>query len=379
MRADLVVVGSGLFGATVAQRAAEELGLRVLILEKRPHIGGNAYSYFDTETAIEVHKYGTHIFHTNNEQIWSYINRFSKFNNYQHRVWAMHRGQLFSMPVNLQTLSQIYERTMSPSEARAIVANSLPIQNQDIANLEDKAISLVGREVYEALIRGYTRKQWGTDPKLLPKEIITRLPVRYNLDNNYFADKFQGIPLQGYGKTIESMLDSDKIEIETNTDFFDIKDEFTGNVPIVYTGPIDQYFEYEYGKLNWRSLRFESEVLEIEDFQGSSVINYPDEDVSFTRIHEFKHLHPEREYSSEKTFISREFPIAADSSNEPYYPMNLAEDREKLDEYRSAQSREKGVWFGGRLGSYKYLDMHMAIGSALTLFENEIQTHFRNP
>lgn len=379
MRADLAVVGSGFFGLTIAQRAAEELGIRVLVLEKRAHIGGNSYSYFDEETGIEVHKYGTHIFHTNNQQIWDYINRFSKFNQYEHKVWSTYDGRLFSMPVNLQTLAQLYERTFTPSEARAKIIEATSGLAGEVSNLEDKAISLIGRELYEALIHGYTKKQWGIEPKLLPKEIITRLPVRYNLDNRYFSDRYQGMPLLGYGKTLETMIASSKIEIQTEVDFFDLKKDLVGNIPVVYTGAIDQYFDFEYGELGWRSLRFESEVVDVEDFQGTSVVNYPDINVPFTRIHEFRHLHPERDYTSEKTFICREFPIAADANHEPYYPMNLEMDRAKLDLYRAAQSRELGVWFGGRLGSYKYLDMHMAIGSALTMFDNEILPYFKKP
>jgi UDP-galactopyranose mutase len=365
---DLVVVGSGLFGLTIAERAARELGMKVQILEKRPVIGGNAFSEFDAATGIEIHTYGSHLFHTSNERVWEYVNRFTAFTNYQHKVWTKHNGSNYQMPINLATISQFLEKEMSPQEARAYVLSESNLDSaSDATNLEDKAISLIGRPLYEAFIKGYTQKQWQTDPKLLPSEIISRLPVRYNLDANYFDDKYQGLPMNGYGIWFEAMIDHPGIEVKTGIDFFDIKMDLVGQVPVVYTGPLDRYFDYCYGELGWRTLDFEVEHVVIDDFQGTSVMNYADLDVPFTRIHEFKHLHPEREYSKDQTVIMREYSRFASQQDDPYYPINTEQDREKLTQYRDLASTENSVWFGGRLGTYKYLDMHMAIASALTL------------
>ena len=378
MRADLVVVGSGFYGLTIARQAVEELNLRVLIIERRDHIGGNAYSYFDEDLGIEVHKYGSHLFHTSNERIWEYVNRFTKFNNYVHRVYSVHNQQIFSMPINLSTISQFYGRALSPGQAKEMVAKaSLEISNSPLENLENKAISLIGRPLYEAFIKGYTQKQWETDPSNLSSEIVSRLPVRYSFDNRYFSDKYEGLPLDGYKAWIERMADHPNIEIEFNSDFLKHKSDYLRNIPVVYTGAIDSYFEYEHGELNWRTLDFETEKLETDDFQGTSVVNFADLDVPYTRIHEYKHLHPERSYSKIGTIISREYSRMASRSDEPYYPVNLEKDREILGIYKQLSKQELDVWFGGRLGSYKYLDMHMAIGAALTLFENEIKPFFR--
>lgn len=365
---DLVVVGSGLYGLTIAERAARELGMQVQVLEKRPVIGGNAYSEFDATTGIEIHTYGSHLFHTSNDRVWEYVNRFTAFTNYQHKVWTKHNGRNFQMPINLATISQFLEKEISPQEARAYVLSESNLDSSsDAVNLEDKAISLIGRPLYEAFIKGYTQKQWQTDPRLLPSEIISRLPVRYNLDGNYFDDKYQGLPMNGYGKWFEAMVDHPGIEIKTGFDFFDIKKDLVGQVPVVYSGPLDRYFDYCHGELGWRTLDFDIEQLDINDFQGTSVMNYADLDVPFTRIHEFRHLHPEREYSKDQTVIMREYSRFANQQDDPYYPINTEQDREKLMRYRELAIAESGVWFGGRLGTYKYLDMHMAIASALTM------------
>lgn len=366
---DLVVVGSGLYGLTVAECAARELGMQVQVLEKRPVIGGNAYSEFDSKTGIEIHTYGSHLFHTSNERVWEYVNRFTSFTNYQHKVWTKHNGRSYQMPINLATISQFLDKEMSPQKARDYVLSESNIDSaSDATNLEDKAISLIGRPLYEAFIKGYTQKQWQTDPRRLPSEIISRLPVRYNLDANYFDDKYQGLPSQGYGKWFEAMIDHPLIEIKTGFDFFDIKSDLVGQVPVIYTGPLDRYFGYCHGELGWRTLDFEIEHLAVDDFQGTSVMNYADLDVPFTRIHEFKHFHPEREYAKDQTVIMREFSRFANQQDDPYYPINTEQDRKKLIQYRELASGESGIWFGGRLGTYKYLDMHMAIASALTLY-----------
>jgi UDP-galactopyranose mutase len=376
--ADLVVVGSGFFGLTVAERAASELGLSVLVLDRRPHIGGNAFSEFDSETGIEVHTYGAHLFHTSNERVWEYVNRFTSFTGYQHRVFTSFRDQIYGMPINLGTICSYFGRAMSPTEARNLIADQAKEYESSTAqNLEEKAISLIGRPLYEAFIRGYTMKQWQTDPKELPAEVITRLPVRYTFDNRYFSDTYEGLPTDGYTAWLERLADHPKIEVRLGTDFFDVKDTMLGQVPIVYTGPIDAYFDYTEGRLGWRTLDFEREVLtDLGDFQGTPVMNYADEDVSFTRIHEFRHFHPERDYPTDKTVIMREFSRFANNDDEPYYPINTDDDRSRLLAYRDLTAGEPNVMFGGRLGTYKYLDMHMAIGSALSRFENVLRPHF---
>ena len=374
---DLVVVGSGFFGLTIAQQAATELGLTVTILERRDHMGGNAYSELDPETGIEIHRYGAHLFHTSNERVWEYVNRFTSFTGYQHKVWTQYKGQTYSMPINLGTMCSYFGKSFSPAEARALVAEQASeFDSATAANLEEKAISLIGRPLYEAFIRGYTLKQWQTDPTELQPEIITRLPVRYTFDNRYFNDTYEGLPVDGYTAWLERMADHPNISIELNVDFFDRRADIVGQVPVVYTGPVDQYFGYSEGHLGWRTLDFEREVLPTGDFQGTSVMNYADEEVPFTRIHEFRHFHPERDYPGDKTVIMREFSRAAEGNDEPYYPINTAEDRERLLAYRDLAAGERDVLFGGRLGTYKYLDMHMAIGSALSRFDNVLRPHF---
>ena len=374
---DLVVVGSGFFGLTIARQAADELGLRVLVIEKRAHIGGNAYSEFDPVTGIEIHKYGSHLFHTSNERVWEYVNRFTKFNNYQHKVWAKHQGQLYQMPINLDTINQFFGTKFSSEEAKEFIQGQLSEDEAtNASNLEERAIALIGKPLYEAFIKGYTEKQWQTDPKLLPADVINRLPMRFTTEHRYFNDKYEGLPLNGYTAWLENMADHSNIQIRLDTDFFDIRAELDSAVPIVYTGPIDKYFDFEFATLGWRTLDFQDEVVGIGDYQGTSVVNYSDLDVAFTRIHEYRHLHPERNYQTESTFISREFSRFASSADEPYYPVNTEADRQQLSQYRELIKQENGVWFGGRLGTYQYLDMHMAIASALTLFDNEIAPSF---
>ena len=374
---DLVVVGSGFFGLTIARQAADELGLKVLVIEKRAHIGGNAYSEFDPVTGIEIHKYGSHLFHTSNERVWEYVNRFTKFNNYQHKVWAKHQGQLYPMPINLDTINQFFGSNFSSEEANNFIQGQLSDDEAtNASNLEERAIALIGNPLYEAFIKGYTEKQWQTDPKLLPADVINRLPMRFTTEHRYFNDTYEGLPLYGYTAWLENMADHSNIQIRLDTDFFDIGTELDSAVPIVYTGPIDRYFDFEYGTLGWRTLDFQDEVIGIGDFQGTSVVNYSDLDVAFTRIHEYRHLHPERNYQTESTFISREFSRFASATDEPYYPVNTEADRQQLFQYRELIKKENGVWFGGRLGTYQYLDMHMAIASALTIFDNEIAPSF---
>ncbi len=381
---DLVVVGSGFFGLTVAERCATELGLRVLVVERRYHLGGNAYSEKDPETGIEVHKYGTHLFHTSNQKVWDYVNRFTDFTGYQHRVFGRYQGQVYSLPMNLGLINQFFGRSHTPDEARALIAEQASeIDTAEATNLEEKGISLIGRPLYEAFIKGYTAKQWQTDPKELSPDIITRLPVRYTFDNRYFNDTYEGLPVDGYTAWLERMADHPNIEVMLDTDYLDpaagLVERFRGQVPVVYTGPIDEYFDHAEGRLSWRTVDLEAETVDVDDFQGTGVVNYNDQDVPFTRILEFKHLHPERTYLPGKTIVVHEYSRFAEEDDEPYYPINTAQDRATLLKYRErakTETEESQVLFGGRLGTYQYLDMHMAIGSALSMFENKLRPHF---
>jgi UDP-galactopyranose mutase len=367
--ADLIIVGAGFYGATIAERAAAR-GLRVLVLDRRDHIGGNAYTETHAETGIEIHRYGPHLFHTPNEQVWDYLNRFTAFTDFQLRVWSSHRGQLYPLPVNLATISQFFGRHLSPTEARVLVASHTDgLDPQTAANLEDKAIALIGRPLYEAFIRDYTAKQWQTDPRLLPAAIIARLPVRYTTDTRYFSDRFQGLPVDGYTRVFERMLDNPGIAVRLGVDWFDLRGGAPAGKPIVYTGPIDRYFDYAEGRLGWRTTRFEAETVSVPDYQGTFLVNYADAEVPFTRIAEYRHLYPDRPYPEDRTVIVREFPRFATGTDEPFYPVDTAEDRARLTRYRARAAAEPDVLFGGRLGTYRYLDMHQAIALALRDWE----------
>ncbi|MGP5082053.1 UDP-galactopyranose mutase [Corynebacterium variabile] len=377
---DLIVVGSGFYGLTVAERAASQLNKKVLVVERRSHIGGNAYSEAEPTTGIEIHKYGAHLFHTSNKKVWDYVNQFTDFTDYQHRVFAMHDGTAYQFPMGLGLINQFFGRYYTPDEAKALIKEQTDGLNlEDAANLEEKGISLIGRPLYEAFVRDYTAKQWQTDPKELPAANISRLPVRYTFNNRYFNDTYEGLPVEGYTAWLENMAKSDLIEVRLDTDWFDVREELreqNPDAPVVYTGPLDLYFDYSEGHLGWRTLDFETEVLETGDFQGTPVMNYNDADVPFTRIHEFRHFHPERKnYPTDKTVIMKEFSRFAEGEDEPYYPINTPEDREKLLRYREladAETADNKVFFGGRLGTYQYLDMHMAIGAALSTYDNKI-------
>ncbi|MFF3028509.1 UDP-galactopyranose mutase [Microbacterium sp. NPDC057944] len=376
---DLLVVGSGFFGLTIAERAANA-GRKVTVIDRRHHIGGNAYSEAEPETGIEVHRYGAHLFHTSNPAVWEYVNRFTSFTSYVHRVYTTHKGTVFPMPVNLGTINQFFQSAYTPDQARALVREQAgEFDAKTATNFEEKGIALVGRPLFEAFFRDYTAKQWQTDPQKLSGDIISRLPVRYTYDNRYFNDTWEGLPADGYTAWLERMADHPNIEVKLDVDYFDESQPLNrkatvGQLPVVYTGPVDRYFDYSEGALSWRTLDFEQEVLNVRDFQGTSVMNYPDMDVPYTRIHEFKHFHPERKdvYESDKTVIMREFSRFAEREDEPYYPVNTSSDREGLLVYRELAKGEKDVHFGGRLGTYQYLDMHMAIGSALSLWNNTL-------
>ena len=387
MTYDLIVVGSGFFGLTVAEQAASELGKRVLVVEKRNHIGGNAYSEKEPETGIEVHKYGAHLFHTSNERVWEYVNRFTEFTDYQHRVFAMHDGTAYQFPMGLGLINQFFGKYYSPDEARELIEQQREgLDPAAATNLEERGIALIGKPLYNAFVKHYTAKQWQTDPTDLPPEIISRLPVRYTFNNRYFNDKYEGLPVDGYAAWLEKMAAHELIDVRLDTDWFDVRDAIRAespDAPVVYTGPLDRYFDYAEGHLGWRTLDFEQEVLDTGDFQGTSVMNYNDADVPYTRIHEFRHFHPERQdrYPADKTVIVKEYSRFAEGDDEVYYPINTPEDRSKLEAYRrlaAAESRENKVLFGGRLGTYQYLDMHMAIGAALSVFDNHVRAYFED-
>ncbi|AEI08889.1 UDP-galactopyranose mutase [Corynebacterium resistens DSM 45100] len=378
---DLIVVGTGLFGLTVAERASTLKGAKVLMVEKRSHLGGNAYSERDPETNIEVHKYGAHLFHTSNKRVWDYVNQFTSFTDYQHRVFAMHDGNAYQFPMGLGLINQFFGRYYTPDEAKKLIEEQRAGQDpQSAQNLEEKAIALIGKPLYEAFVKHYTAKQWQTDPKELPASIISRLPVRYTFNNRYFNDTYEGLPVDGYTAWMEKMVASDNIEVRLETDWFAVREEIMADnpgTPVVYTGPLDKYFDYQEGELGWRTLDFETEVLDTGDFQGTSVMNYNDADVPYTRIHEFRHFHPEREaeHAKDKTIIVKEYSRFAERDEEVYYPINTPEDRQKLEKYRELAQQETDqnkVFFGGRLGTYQYLDMHMAIGAALSMYDNKI-------
>jgi UDP-galactopyranose mutase len=368
--ADVVVVGSGFYGLTVADQVAG-LGRRVLVLEVRPHLGGNAYSELEPTTGIEVHRYGAHLFHTSNKRVWDYVNRFTTFTDYEHRVFSVSHGKVYPLPINLATICEYFGEYLSPDQARQLIAEHAAEITSVPENLEEKAIASIGRPLYEAFVRGYTEKQWQTDPRKLPADVIGRLPVRFDFDNRYFSDRYEGLPTDGYTAWLQRMADRQGISVRLSVDYFDVREQIPTGTPVIYTGPLDRYFGYREGELGWRTLDFEQEVLDIGDFQGTPVMNYADADVPWTRIHEFRHFHPERPYPTDRTVIMREYSRKATRGDEPYYPVNTERDRSVLRRYRALAAAEQNVYFGGRLGTYRYLDMHMAIASALTFVDNQ--------
>ena len=378
---DLVVVGAGLFGLTVAQQAAEKAGATVHIIDVRDHIGGNAYSYFDEETGAEIHRYGAHLFHTSNPRVWEYVNRFTEFTGYVHRVYATHNGEVYPLPINLGTINQFFRAHYTPAEARALVEEQAgELAGQDPQNLNDKGISLIGRPLYEAFIKEYTGKQWQTDPSELPASIISRLPVRFNYDNRYFKDTWEGLPRDGYAAWFERMIDDPRIHVSLNTDFFDASQPYNkealnaAGVPVVYTGPVDRYFDYELGDLQWRTVDFKEVRYDEDDHFGCPVMNFSDADVPYTRAIEFKNFNPERHDSQnhERTVVWEEYSRFAERGDEPYYPINTEKDRELYARYVELEQTVSNTVFGGRLGTYKYYDMHQVIDTALTAYEQQI-------
>lgn len=362
---DYLIVGSGLFGATFAYEAGKR-GKSCLVVEKRPHIGGNIYT--EEVEGIQVHRYGAHIFHTSNRKVWDYVQQFAEFNRYTNCPVAYYKGEIYNMPFNMNTFHKMWG-VVTPQEAQEKIASQIRecgVENP--GNLEEQALSLVGRDIYERLVKGYTEKQWGRRATELPPEIIRRLPVRFTYDNNYFNDLYQGIPVGGYTQIIRKMLE--KAEVRLNVDYLEHREELDGEARrVIYTGPVDAYFKECYGPLEYRRVTFETEVLDMENYQGNAVVNYTEYEVPYTRIIEHKHF----EFGTqEKTVISREYPAEWKPGDEPYYPINNEKNNRLYERYRELADREEKVVFGGRLGVYRYMDMHHVVGAALELAEKEL-------
>lgn len=366
---DYLVVGSGLYGAVFAHEAKAH-GKAVLVVDKRPNIAGNVYT--EKVEGIHFHKYGAHIFHTNDTRVWNYINQFATFNRFTNSPVANYKGELYSLPFNMYTFNKMWG-VVTPEEAAAKIEEQRKEITGKPKNLEEQAISLVGRDIYEKLIKGYTEKQWGRDCKKLPAFIIKRLPVRLTFDNNYFNALYQGIPIGGYTKLVANLLEG--IEVRLNVDYLEHKAELDAMAKmVVYTGPIDAYFSYKLGALEYRSVRFETEILDKSNFQGNAAVNYTDRETPWTRIIEHKWFEFGKDENGDdlpKTIISREYSSEWKLGDEPYYPVNDAKNGTLYEEYRALADGEKGVIFGGRLGEYKYYDMDAVIASALDMSEHE--------
>ncbi|WP_368489593.1 UDP-galactopyranose mutase [Clostridium sp. BJN0013] len=367
---DYLIVGSGLFGSIFAYEATKA-GKKCLVIDKRSHIGGNIHTV--QIEGIQVHQYGAHIFHTNSRKVWEYMNQFAEFNRYTNSPVARYKSELYNMPFNMNTFNRMWG-VITPSEAKAKIQQQIKEAGiTEPQNLEEQAISLVGRDIYEKLVKGYTEKQWGRKATELPSFIIKRLPVRFTYDNNYFNDKYQGIPIGGYTQIIEKMLQG--IEVRLETDFFKQHDELTSLADkIVFTGMIDEYYKYRYGKLEYRSLRFETEILDCENYQGNAVVNFTEYDVPYTRIIEHKHFEfgCQSRNVNPKTVITREYPTTWQHGDEPYYPMNDDRNNKLYAKYKALADTENKVIFGGRLGMYRYFDMHNVVAEALMCVEDEM-------
>ena len=366
---DVLIIGSGFYGAVLAERLANVLNKKVLILEKRKHIGGNCFSELDKKSNIEYHKYGTHIFHTSNSKVWSYINKFTEFNNYRHQVLTNHKNKIFQMPINLETINSYFKKNLSPIEAEKFInKKTKKFKNYKFKNFENKAISQIGKELYQAFIKGYTQKQWGKSPRYLPESIFNRLPIRFSYNEDYYPQtQYQGIPKKGYTEIFQNLLKNKNIKIKFN-EAYNLNYKVKPKYLTIYTGPLDSLLKYKFGRLEWRSLLFKKQIKKIKDHQGSSVINYPDLKDKFTRIHEPKHLHPERKsFHSKSTLIIKEYSLKNDK--EPYYPINDEKNRTKHRKYKIEVSKIKKFDFGGRLADYAYYDMDMTISAALKKFE----------
>ncbi len=367
---DYLIVGAGFYGAVLAERLANDARARVLVIDRKNHIGGNSFSRIDPATGIEVHCYGSHIFHTADEEVWRYLNRFGAFSNYRHKVLIERCGKIYFMPINLKTINEFYNARLRPGEVAGFIAGEAGNMAEP-RNLEEKAIALIGRPLYEAFIKTYTAKQWECDPTELPAAIITRLPIRSNYNTDYFNDCFQGIPLDGYGTLFSRMLNHPNIKIMLNTDFNRIRTLIPRDCRIIYTGALDRFFDYRFGALEWRTLRFEWETHPVADYQGAAVMNYGDLEVPYTRIHEFKHYHPERTevFQSSRTVVCKEYSKRYTVGDEAFYPINNERNNQLYARYRDLAAATPGLYVGGRLGAYSYWDMDKACGYALKTYK----------
>lgn len=357
---DYLIVGAGLFGSVFAYEAGKK-GKTCLVVERRGHIGGNVYT--EEIEGIHVHKYGAHIFHTNDREIWEYMQQFAEFNRYTNSPVANYKGEIYNLPFNMNTFNRLWG-VITPAQAKAKVKEQVEAyQTQNPKNLEEQALNLVGKDIYEKLVKGYTEKQWGHRATELPPQIIKRIPIRYTYDNNYFNDAYQGIPMGGYTSMIERMLE--KADVRLNTDYLCQREELDQLArQVIYTGPVDAFYEYCYGELEYRSVSFETEILEEENYQGNAVVNYTEYEVPYTRIIEHKHF----EFGTQdKTVISREYPAAWERGKEPYYPVNNEKNNQLYQRYAALAAKEEKVLFGGRLGTYQYMDMHQVVSEALRL------------
>ncbi len=368
IKTDFLIVGSGLYGCVLAERISSILKKKVIILEKRNHIGGNCYSEIDKKTGIEYHKYGTHIFHTSIKPVWDYLKNFTQFNSYRHQVLTKYKSRTYQMPINLETINSFFNKDFRPEEAKDFIKiHTKGYNKKNLNNFEEKARSQIGDKLYEAFIKNYTYKQWGRHPKSLPSSIFNRLPIRFDYNEDYYKNPFvQGIPLEGYTKIFKRLTEKSNIEIVYNTNY-NFENSHDVKYLTIYTGPLDKLLKNKFGKLEWRSLEFKKEIIDKEDYQGTSVMNYPELKFKFTRIHEPKHLHPERKYGK-KTLIIKEYPKL--DSNEPYYPINDIKNRSRHKKYKNYLKKNKNrkIIFWGRLADYAYYDMDMTVSASLKKF-----------
>ena len=372
---NIYIVGAGLFGSVMANLITSNLKKEVIVIDKRKQVGGNCYSFIDPQTGINCHKYGAHIFHTSIKEVYDFVSKFIILNNYRHQVLIRYHNSLYQMPINLRTINDFFNTSLSPSMAEEFLQNKIISSKTGTPkNLEEQAISLIGKELYEAFIKGYTSKQWQRDPKELPSYIIKRLPFRTNYNADYFNDIYQGIPIGGYQTLFDGLLNNSLIHLHLNTSYNDIKKEIKNNDLLIFSGAADELFDYQFGILEWRSLDFKWEVKKVKDYQGISVINEADINIAYTRTHEFKHFHPEdlNSFNSNNTIICREFSKEFTFGDEPYYPINTPKNLELFNKYYNLAKSKRNIILGGRLGTYKYMDMDKTIQQSLETWKNLI-------
>jgi UDP-galactopyranose mutase len=367
LKTDFLIVGCGFYGSVLAERIANIFKKKVIIIDKRDHIGGNCHSQLDSKTGIEYHTYGTHIFHTNNREVWNYLSNFTSFNSYRHQVLSKYKNKIYQMPINLETINSFFLKNFDPNQAEIFIKNKTKkFIKSSYDNFEDKALSQIGKSLYEAFIKNYTFKQWNKDPKKLPASIFNRLPLRFNYLEDYFHNSnWQGIPNNGYTAIFNNIIKNPNISVELKTNF-SLKNSYEVKYLTIYTGALDRLFDFKFGKLEWRSLKFKKEAINCNDYQGTSVINFPERKYDYTRIHEPKHLHIDREYKKNTTLIIKEFPHH--DPYEPYYPVNSSNNRTLHRQYKAECQKLKNFYFGGRLADYAYYDMDMTIAAALKKF-----------